>query len=160
QVQANLDSHISELRTVQTQLMTSRDKLARLEKRLKTASDDLAANLRSEYERGTPNLMNVILNAHGFSGLLEQVNFIQRVGKEDTRIVSFTRGARTNVLHETKRLGSLEMRDKSLTDDILSQRNQVASLESGLLSAQISQEHQRSGTQAKLASVNATIASQ
>lgn len=160
QVQANLDSHIAELRTVQTQLMTARDKLAKLEKRLKTASNDLASNLRSEYEQGTPNLMNAILSAHGFNGLLEQVNFIQRVSKEDTQIVSFTRGARTNVLHETKRLGSLEMRDKSLTNDILSQRNRVATLESGLLNAQISEENQRSGTTAKLADVNATIASQ
>lgn len=157
QVQANLDSHISELRTVQTQLMTARDKLAQLEARLRKASNDLASNLRSEYEQGTPNLMNVILNAHGFSGLLEQVNFIQRVSKEDTQIVSFTRGARTNVLHETKRLGTLEMRDKSLTNDILSQRNQVASLESGLVNAQIDEISQRSGTKAKLANVNSRI---
>jgi peptidoglycan hydrolase CwlO-like protein len=157
QVQSNLNAHISELRTVQTQLMTARDKLASLEKRLKTASDDLATNLRSEYEQGTPNLMSAILSAHGFSGLLEQVNFIKRVSTEDTQIVSFTRSARTNVLHETQKLGSLEDRDKSLTNDILSQRNQVATLESGLLSAQISEENQRSGTSAKLADVNSTI---
>jgi peptidoglycan hydrolase CwlO-like protein len=160
QVQSDLDSHISELRTVQTQLMTARDKLAQLEKRLKTASDDLATNLRSEYEQGTPNLMSAILSAHGFSGLLEQVNFIKRVGKEDTQIVNFTRSARTNVLHETERLGRLEMRDKTLTNDILSQRNHVAALESGLLSAQIDEENQRSGTQSRLSHVTATIAAQ
>jgi peptidoglycan hydrolase CwlO-like protein len=158
-VENKLNAHISELRTVQTQLMTARDHLAQLEARLKTASDDLSANLRSEYEAGTPNLMTVILNSKGFSQLLNQVNFAQRISKQDAQIVGMTRTARKQVLGETVRLGNLEQRDKSLTDQILSQRNQVASLETALITKEIAETRTRESTQTKLNGVNADLSS-
>ncbi len=158
-VQNKLSAHITELRSVQTQLMTARDHLAQLEARLKTASDDLATNLRAEYEGSTPNLMTVILNSHGFSQLLNQVNFAQRISKQDAQIVALTRTARKQVLAEALRLGTLEERDKTLTDQILSQRNQVASLETSLLNKEISETQARSGTRDKLADVNAALSS-
>ncbi len=70
-VQAALDAHIAQLRSVQTNLMTARDQLLALEDKLHVAAKYLAANLRSEYENGSPNLVDVILNAHGFSSLLD-----------------------------------------------------------------------------------------
>jgi septal ring factor EnvC (AmiA/AmiB activator) len=156
-VEHKLDAHMDELRSVQTQLMTARDHLAQLEARLRTASEDLATNLRAEYESSAPNLMTVILNSHGFSQLLNQVNFAQRISKQDAQIVGLTRTARKQVLAETLRLGTLEQRDRTLTDQILSQRNQVASLETSLLNREISETQKRAGTSDKLADVNATL---
>jgi hypothetical protein len=144
---------------VQTDLMTARDRLAYLESRLKLASTTLAANLRAQYENGDPNLVSVILNAHGFANLLEQVNFAQRIGNQDAQIVGFTRTARKQVLAETLRLGNLEMRDRALTNDILSQRNQVAALQSALVTRQISEVQARSGARSKLAQVDSQLSS-
>jgi septal ring factor EnvC (AmiA/AmiB activator) len=156
-VEAKLSGRMKELKTVQTELMTARDQLARLEARLRLASNTLSTNLRAEYEQGSPNLVTVILNAHGFSQLLNQVNFAQRISREDAQIVGATRTARTRVLGETKRLGTLEQRDKTLTDQILSQRDQVARLETSLLHREIAEDSARSGARSKLAGVTATI---
>jgi cell wall-associated NlpC family hydrolase len=157
QIQAQLAGRIDQLRAVQTQLMAARDRLAFLESRLRLASTDLAANLRSQYEQGAPNLVSVILTANGFTNLLQQVNFAQRISRQDAQIVGYTRTARRDVLAETVRLGNLEERDRALTNDILAQRNQVAALESALLSEQIRELQARSNVRAKLAGVDAQL---
>jgi septal ring factor EnvC (AmiA/AmiB activator) len=156
-VEAALARRLDELKQVQTELMTARDELAQLEAKLKRASDTLSVNLRAEYEQGTPNLMTVILNSHGFSQLLNQVSFAQRISQQDAEIVAQTRTARTQVLSETDRLGRLEQRDRSLTDQILVQRNQQAKLETALLNQEIAETAARSGARSKLARVNATL---
>ena len=157
ELQGQLDARISELRSVQTQLLAARTRLVQLENRLQLASQLLAANLRASYENGSPNLMTVILNSHGFSDLLEQVNFIQRVGHQDAQIVGFTRAARTAVFHEAVRLGALEERDRTLTNQVLAQRNQVAAVQAALVTQEISEVGARNGDRAKLASVNSQL---
>jgi peptidoglycan hydrolase CwlO-like protein len=158
QVQGQLNLRISQLRTVQTQLLTARDQLVVLENRLRFASDTLAENLRAQYENGTPDLMTVILNSHGFSNLLDQVDFVQRISREDAQIVGDTRTARTQVFHEALHLGALEERDRTLTDDVLAQRNQVAAIQAALLNQEISETQARAGARSKLAAVNARVA--
>jgi peptidoglycan hydrolase CwlO-like protein len=156
-VQAALNAREDQLRAVQQELLAAREQLLRLEDRLRVAANALAANLRYEYENGSPNLMTVILNSHGFASLLDQVNFEQRVAHQDAEIVSMTRTARTTVLHYTTHLGKLETSDQSLTNDIKAQRNQVAALESALLQKEISQERARAGARSKLASVRSSL---
>ena len=158
-LQATLDAHIVQLRQVQTQLLAARTELVDLENRLRLASQALAANLRASYEDGSPDLMTVILNSHGFSDLLEQVDFIQRIGHEDASIVAATRAARTAVFHEALQLGNLEERDRTLTDDVLSQRNQVAALQVALVNREITEVGARSNAKTKLAAVNAQVSS-
>jgi peptidoglycan hydrolase CwlO-like protein len=153
-VQEDLEQHVTELQQVQTQVMQARDRLLALEKRLRLASKDLAANLRTAYESGSPSVVDAILNAHGFSNLLNQVNYIKRAQQQDSQIVSFTQHARTRVLHESKSLYRLELKDRSLTNQIHNQRNQAAAIEIGLTKQQLAQESERSEAQSKLANVN------
>ena len=157
-VNAQLNQHIAELRVVQTQLMEARDRLLALETRLRVASTDLASNLRAAYENGSPNLIDVILNAHGFSNLLEQVNYIKDAQHQDAQVVNYTKIARAEVLKQATHLGKMELQDRDLTNQIVNQRNQVAAIEIGLAKQQIDQESQRSHDKAKLASVNAATA--
>ncbi len=158
-VQAELETHISELAKVQTQAMAAKWQLVALEKRMRIASADLAANLRSAYENGSPNLVDVILNAHGFSSLLDQVNYIKDAQSEDQQIVAFTKAARSRVQKEALRLGALEQKDRALTNQIVNQRNQVAAIETALVNQQSSEEGARSHERDKLANANATTAS-
>jgi peptidoglycan hydrolase CwlO-like protein len=148
-VQAQLDQHVAQLRAVQTQLMEARDRLLALENKLRIASNYLAANLRAQYENGSPNLVNVILSAHGFSSLLNQVNYIKDVQREDAQIVTFTRVTRANVLVQATRLGKLELADKTITDQIYSQRSKVWAIEAALVKQKIDK--------ARLANVNSQI---
>ena len=157
-VTAALDAHIAELRQVQTDLMTARDQLLTLETKLHIAARYLAANLRSEYETGSPNLVDVILNAHGFSSLLDQVNYLKDAQHKDDQIVQVTRIAQARVRQEALHLYSLEIKDRNLTNDILEQRNQTESIEAALVKQQIDEESVQSHKRAQLASVNARTA--
>jgi peptidoglycan hydrolase CwlO-like protein len=156
-LQHDLDAREDQLRSVQTALVAARDRLVYLENRMQKATKALAANLVAEYEGSRPDLVTVILNSHGFSDLLEQVSFMQRVGKQDAQIVADTRTARAEVSREANRLGALEQRDRVLTGQILAQRNHVAALQTALLAQQLSAEGARSRASSKLSDVNGRL---
>lgn len=157
-VQAQLEQHINQLSEVQSDLVHARNRLVSLENRLHTATTYLAANLRAAYENGSPNLVDVILNSHGFSNLLDQVNYIKDAQHRDDMIVALTKAARRRVQQEALHLGKLETRDRDLTNDILQQRNHVAEIEAALVKQQIDEESARTSKRAKLASVNSHTA--
>jgi peptidoglycan hydrolase CwlO-like protein len=152
--QAKLVAQDQKLTHVQSELMAARDQLLALERKLHLASDYLAANLRASYESGAPNIVDVILNAHGFSKLLEQVNYMKDAAHQNAEILHITRIARKRVVQEAVNLGKLEAKDQELTRQIEAQRNQVAVTEGALLKQQIAEESVRSGKRAHLASVN------
>ncbi len=135
-IQAQLDRRVAELRSVQGSLLAARDHLVQLENRLHLATTALAANLVAGYEGSRPDLVTVILNSRGFGDLLEQVGFLRRIAHQDTTVVAFTRTARAQVSREATRLAQLERRDRTLANQILDQRNQVAALQSALLHQQ------------------------
>jgi peptidoglycan hydrolase CwlO-like protein len=156
-VQAQLSAREQQLRGVQNRLVAARDELVKLENRLRLASAALSSNLVAGYEGSRPDLVSVILDAHGFRDLLEQVSFLQRVGHQDAQIVSSTRSARAAVSQQATALAGLEQRDRVLTEQVLSQRNQVASLHAALLNRQIAQLGTRAGDAAKLHQLNADL---
>jgi peptidoglycan hydrolase CwlO-like protein len=149
-LQRDLDTRESQLRDVQTSLVAARDRLVALENRLRRASIALAANLVAKYESAQPDMMNVILDAHGFPDLLERINFLQRVGHQDAQIVGFTRSTRAEVSREANRLASLEKRDRALTAQILGRRNDVAAMQAALLTQQVNELGARSKATSKL----------
>jgi peptidoglycan hydrolase CwlO-like protein len=156
-LQRELTVREAQLRQVQTDLLNARNHLAALEDRLQVASKALATNLVAAYEGNQPNLITVVLNANGFTDLLEQINFLQRIGHQDANIVAATRAAKAAVIKQTIQLEGLESRDRTLTEQVLSQRNQVAGLQAALVSRQISEEHARDRASAQLSGLNARL---
>ncbi len=156
-VQAELSAREAQLREVQDQLIAARDRLVQLENRLQQSTRALAANLVASYENSPPDLVSVILSSHGFKDLLERVSFMRRIGHQDAQIVGTTRTARAEVFREAKRLAALEQRDRTLTDQILAQRNQVAAIRAALLGRQIQQLGARSADSARLHHLNARL---
>ena len=156
-LQHDLDAREDQLRSVQTSLVAARDQLVYLENRMHQASQALAANLVADYEGSQPDLVSVILDSHGFSDLLEQMSFMQRVGSQDAQIVGDTRTARADVSREANRLATLEQRDRVLTGQILAQRNDVAALQAALLTQQLSALGARSRASSKLSDVNGRL---
>jgi hypothetical protein len=101
--------------------------------------------------------MSVILDSGGFRQLLEQMNFLDRVGREDASVIKFTRVARAEVRREATALAALEVRDRALTEQVLAQRNQVAALQAALLHQRIVEVQARDGASAKLSSLNSQL---
>jgi len=148
-----------QLRSVQSALLQARNHLVDLENYLERATHALAANLVAAYENQQPNLVSVILEAHGFTNLLEQVSFLHRIGTQDAQIVATTRAAREAVARQAALLGRLERRDQVLTDQVITERNQVAALQAALLHQQIAELGARSQDTAKLHALNAHLSS-
>jgi peptidoglycan hydrolase CwlO-like protein len=159
QLQGELSVREQQLQAVQTKLIAARNRLVDLENRLQAASKALAANLVASYEGNQPDLVSVILEAHGFSDLLERVSFMQRIGREDAQVISFTRLARAQVARQAKALEVLEHRDRELAQQVLARRNDVAALKAALLSRQIAELGTRSRQAGQLQHLNDSLKS-
>lgn len=156
-LQATLNVRVAELKRVQSSLLAARDRLVALENRLRVATKALAANLVAGYEGSQPNLTTVILNSHGFNDLLNQMSFMERIAKANASVVQVTRVARAEVAREAKHLASLEARDRSLADQVLAQRNQVAALRAALMRRQLAEESHRAAASHRYASVSSHL---
>ncbi len=156
-LQAQLDAREAQLTVARNKLLAARNHLVTLENRLRAASKALAANLVAGYEGSRPDLVSVILNAHGFNQLLEQVGFLQRIGRQDAGVVASTQAARAAVARQATMLATLERRDQALARQILLQRNQVAVLHDSLLRRQITQLKARARDNGKLDAANGRL---
>ncbi|HET6868911.1 MAG TPA: hypothetical protein VFH80_23565 [Solirubrobacteraceae bacterium] len=156
-LQRALTAREAQLGRTQRALIQARNHLVDLENRLQTATHALAVNLVTDYEQGRPNLMSVILESHGFTDLLERVNFLRRIGLRDAQVVGVTRAARAAVTRQAAMLDALERRDRALAAQVLKQRNSVAALQAALLHEQISELGARSHDTAKLHTLNARL---
>ena len=92
----------------------------------------------------------MILESHGFSDLLEQVSFLQRIGHQDAQVVGDDAHRARGRRPPGHALAALEQRDRTLTDQVLAQRNQVAALHAALLNRQIAELGARSSATTKL----------
>jgi peptidoglycan DL-endopeptidase CwlO len=93
-LEADLAVKRAQLARLQGQLRAERLRLARLRARLAQARNVLAARLVQIYENGEPDVLTVVLEAHGFEDLLERGEFLRRLSAQDTRIISAVKTAR------------------------------------------------------------------
>jgi septal ring factor EnvC (AmiA/AmiB activator) len=156
-IQSRLNARIAELKSVQASLLAARDHLVALENRLHLATEALAANLVATYEGSQPNLTTVILNAHGFNDLLDQMSFMARIAHQNAHIVGITRVARAEVAREAARLAVLETRDRTLANEVLAQRNQEAALRAALMRQQLTQMAARARARNRYSAVSAQL---
>jgi peptidoglycan hydrolase CwlO-like protein len=159
ELQGQLTAREAQLAAVQRALIAARDHLVDLENRLEQATRALAANLVAGYEQGQPDLVTVILEAHGFTDLVERVNFLHRIAVEDAQIVASTRAARRAVARQATQLAVLERRDRALAARVVADRNQVAALQAALLRENVAALRNRSADSAKLHALDARLAS-
>ncbi len=157
QLQSELSTRERQLATIQGELLAARDRLVELENRLHVAAAALAANLVARYEGTQPDLLSVVLEAHGFADLLERVSFLDRVGRQDAQVIAATRLARTAVTRQATALAALEARDRALAQDVLRRRNEAAALEAALLSERIREFRARSGDAARLGALESHL---
>jgi len=137
-IQADLNAKQAALAKVRAQLQAARIRLAQLEAYEAHAEQVLSQQLVASYESNNPDLVTVVLSATGFRDLLERLSFMQRVRNQDVDIIGQVRAARKAVAAEATRLGKLELREQTLTEQVLAERNGLAATNAGL-------ERQRAG---------------
>jgi murein DD-endopeptidase MepM/ murein hydrolase activator NlpD len=155
-IQTSLDQKRAELAAVQNKLQIARDRLERLRARLNLAMNQLAARLVDEYESDQPDMVTVILEAHGFDDLLTKADFMQRISKQDQAVVGTVKVLKAEAAKQAKELAVLEQREQDAANAILEQRNAIAASKGRLVSSRNDLQSTRDGRQAVLAQVRSS----
>jgi murein DD-endopeptidase MepM/ murein hydrolase activator NlpD len=131
--QDSLDRQQAELLEVRNRLEEARDRLERLRRELATARKVLAARLVEIYKADAPDALTVVLEADGFSDLLERAEFLDRISDQDRVITDRVRGLRDEAREQAVTLAELEEREQVVAEELLRQRNVIAEAEAQLV---------------------------
>src|SRR3954452_1296052 len=83
-IQHSLDLEAAQLARLRAQLRAARARLVGLRLRLARDRDVLARQLVGQYEAPQPDLISVVLDAHGFADLLERIDQLKRIADQNT----------------------------------------------------------------------------
>src|SRR4051812_30258325 len=133
-LEAALAAKREELARIQERLRQERIRLARLRARLARSRTVLAARLVALYKAGEPDIVTVILKSDGFAQILDNTEFIQRIGEQDKRIIDAVRAAKAESAATAKRLDGLEARQQRVTDAVAARRDEVVTVKARLVS--------------------------
>jgi murein DD-endopeptidase MepM/ murein hydrolase activator NlpD len=154
--QSSLDRQKSQLLEVRDRLEAARDRLSRLRAELATARRLLAARLVEIYKSDTPDVVTVVLEADGFRDLLESAEFMQRVSKEDARIIARVTKTKEETAASAARLDKLERRAQEVARAIEGQVQQVVAVKTDLVDRRNSFQAVRAQKAEMLASTKAS----
>jgi murein DD-endopeptidase MepM/ murein hydrolase activator NlpD len=158
-IEADLAAKEAELIRLKIELTAARNRLAQLEAFEARGEAVLARQLVNAYESGRPDLVSIVLESSGFRDLLERLNFAERIQKQDIRIVKWVRGARREVAAQAVRLGALEVRQQTLTQAVLSERDSLTRTRLTLLRQRVVVARLRGVKAGQLARVQAQVGS-
>jgi septal ring factor EnvC (AmiA/AmiB activator) len=145
----------AKLARVQVALTQERARLVLLRHRLAIARVRLSRQLVGSYESAKPDLVSVVLNAHGFSDLLEQIDFLGRAEHAQQDVITATRVAKTQADQAAARLAQLERTDRQITEATAIQVRAVAGMNMLLHSKQGALQSARGAQQSALAASRA-----
>jgi murein DD-endopeptidase MepM/ murein hydrolase activator NlpD len=155
-IQSTLSQKQAELLTTQNNLEKARDHLARLKVYLGRAQTLLAKRLVQMYKDGEPDALTVVLEAKGFTDLLEQTQFLDRITNQDKQIITRVRVLKTATTRQTNELGVLQKRQTAAAKAIEARRNEVVAVKGKLISSRTDLQGARDGRQAILSRVKSS----
>ena len=161
---ADLARDRSQLAATQAELARERARLTVLRARLARARTVLANQLVSHYESGTPDLVDVILQANGFRDLLEKLQYLGDAERQQQRVITITRVARAQADAAAAHLAKLQAADQQLTNAtavrvraLAGMNSLLQSRRSALARAQALQRAQLAATQSRAGQLRSQI---
>ncbi len=138
------------LASIRSELSSARTRLAALRVQLAHDRKVLVAQVVASYETPPPDIATVILQAHGFADLIERVNDLRAVSRENASATTQVSEAQKAVNAQAKHLAALEVTHSSETHSVLVQRDEVAQLRLALVKRQLEFVSARSRKSAEL----------
>jgi murein DD-endopeptidase MepM/ murein hydrolase activator NlpD len=135
-VESELDARRAELLEVRDELEVARDKLARARKRLDVSRGALAERLVELYKSDRPDALTVVLEADGFSDLLDRTEFLERISDQDREVVVLVRTLKQRFERQERTLAQLEQRREAVAVAVLRRRDEIAAARDQLASSQ------------------------
>jgi murein DD-endopeptidase MepM/ murein hydrolase activator NlpD len=155
-IQESLNQKQAELYSTQDKLEKAKSRLAQLKIYLARSEKVLAQRLVQIYKDGEPDVLTVILDSKGFTDLLEQTQFLDRITNQDHQIITRVRSLKAQTTHQTKQLGALQKQEKAAALAIEARRNQVAAVKGKLVSSRSDLQSARDSRQMVLTRVRST----
>jgi septal ring factor EnvC (AmiA/AmiB activator) len=164
-VRADLARDRAALAAVQVSLTREQRLLALLRSRLAWARVLLSRQLVSNYEQSKPNLVSVVLEANGFSDLLDKLTYLRDAQQQQQAIITITREAKARANAAAIRLTALRASDREMTLATsqrvlaLASMNQLLQNRQGALQvARVAQENALAASRARGAALQSEIA--
>ena len=132
-LQASVSAEQAQLKAVEDALTRARNRLTRLIKRQHEATDALRENLVTAYRNPAPDIVEILISAHGFTDLLEKADFLKRVGKQNARIMDGARTARVQVTKQASQLATVQARQRDITLRLERRRSSAQAVQTALL---------------------------
>jgi peptidoglycan hydrolase CwlO-like protein len=154
-VEAELGADQATLATVQSKLAGERELRVRLIARLGRAMRILDAQLVASYETDPPDVISVILKAHGFADMLDQLTFLRDAKLQQQDVITATRAAKAAAAAVAAKLASLETHDQAVTAVVAAQARAVTGISDLLQSREATLETARSVRVAELGTTRA-----
>jgi peptidoglycan DL-endopeptidase CwlO len=118
-----------ELAQRQGELRAERARLARLQAKLTRSRAVLADRLVSLYKADSPDILTVVLNTDGFADLINQAEFVRRIGRQDRIVLATVSRAKDDAERQERRLAALEARQRGITATLERERDRVTGLQ-------------------------------
>jgi septal ring factor EnvC (AmiA/AmiB activator) len=150
EVRSALAADQARLHAAGVALDRQRARLDVLRKRLARARRILSQQLVSSYENSKPNIINVVLDANGFTDLLERINYLRRAQSEQQQLIRETQVAKAQADAAAKRLQALAAKDRQIAAGEAVRAHALAGMNSLLQSRQSALQHARAAQQAAL----------
>lgn len=151
QVATSLELDRTRLLQAQAILRRERTRATVLRRDLARAREILATQLVSRYEQPQPNLVSVVLNAHGFDQLLEQVDYLSRAERQQQSAIAVASIARAQTEAVTVRIVRMAAGDREMADATAVQARALQGMNRLLRSRQTILSDLRSAQQTALA---------
>jgi len=154
---ARVARRVAQVRQAQDDLVRTRVRLTRLQRRAAQATGVLSANLVDSYKAGEPSVVTVVLDAKGFPDLLNRLSFFRRVASRNARILDAVRTTRAAVAREEAALERQRTRLNGLARTAIDERRQASVIRNALLRREAEQVRRRDGTAGELRAVRGKI---
>ncbi|HEV2060901.1 MAG TPA: hypothetical protein VGR11_16245 [Solirubrobacteraceae bacterium] len=132
-LQADAAAQRAELQAVREEFNRARDRLTRLVKLQRGATEALRANLQAAYRSGEPDIVSVVITARGFTDLLEKTEFLKRIAERNATIMDVARTSRSKVTRQTVRLAAMQKREQAIATRLERKRESAQAVETALL---------------------------
>jgi peptidoglycan hydrolase CwlO-like protein len=141
------------LDSIRSQLSVARTQLAALQVQLVHDRRVLVAQVVSSYESPPPDIATVILQAHGFADLIERVDDLRAISRENASATTNVIETQKSVTVQAKHLAALESTHTQETRAVQVQRDEVAELHLALVKRQLEFIHARDEKSSELESL-------
>ncbi|MEA2301217.1 MAG: hypothetical protein QOE44_1752 [Solirubrobacteraceae bacterium] len=154
-IQTSLDFEQVQLAATQGRLRADRSRLTSLKLQFARDQDILRTQLVASYETPAPDVTTVVLEAQGFSDLLERMDYLKLIAHHNAMVTARVKRDRGAVAAQTVALTQLEARQSQTTRAVLLQRDEAARLRLAVLDRQLVYARARAAKASELSSLHA-----